>query len=389
MRLHTLTASIPLGLALALAACAGPPPDPRGAPPLARSAPPPAAPAPPSSSAAASPPPLDPAVEKALAELEHHADPLSTYLVRDPPPVRGFAPIPAKRGGRFPGVAYTEVRGYAYRFVRPQLQLDGDARCGSEQPGVLTSKGTLCPTVVAPGVTLTEEQAARLVAIAVQPDPEVQRMVTRCEFDPHHAFVFHDARGVPVAEMLVCFSCGQWVLRPAPQGIAELMGKHEPELRRLCEELGLGGCAIGDDAFMEKVSEARRARREQASPVRALGLPAALEIDGTTPLKDLSPRQRRTTCILMAEHLLSHSMFRPTSGFECAKDSRPGQFSLPWECPERFPSCDVAVGRVDACWPRFVEDPCGEQPETRAACEGLDECLPGFRWRQPAARPGR
>ena len=88
--------------------------------------------------------------------------------------------------------------------------------------------------------------------------------------------------------------------------------------------------------------------------------------------------------LVMAEHVLSHSQFRLPGGIECAKDSRPGQFSLPWECPERFPSCDVAVGRVDACWPRFVEDPCGEQPETRAACEGLDDCLPGFRWRKPA-----
>lgn len=369
---------LPIAAALAIAACAGPPLD-RGTPP---SPPPPPASARPSPSAA--PPSLDPAVEKAIAEIEHLSNPFSTYLTRDPPPVRGFAPIPAKRGGRFPGAGYAEVRGYAYRFVHDLLRGGEDARCGGGRQAVLTSKGELCPTVVAPGVKLSEEQAARLVALAEQPDPEVRRIVTRCEFDPHHAFVFYDARGVPVAELLVCFSCGQWDLLPAPSGVSELMGKNEPELRRLCEELKLGGCHLGDDAFTDKIREARQARRAKEPAPRALGLPAALGIDGSTPLKDLSPQQRWATCLASGHYTLSRTSYALAQGFQCENDPRVGRFTHVWECRDSFPSCDVPLERVDACWPRFVEDPCKTEAETRALCEGLDGCLPRLEWRKAA-----
>ena len=151
---------------------------------------------------------------------------------------RDWKPIALKRSKGFPGVAFAKVTAYA---------MDRGLR---QKPGcslpLVEEDGTLCSTVEAPGVALNEAQTRRLLALLGQ--RSTFGGGSHC-YMPHHAFVFYDAAGTPVAELGVCFECGMLMSRPqipaagqdteysfgiAPGGKAALWA--------LCKELGLPGC---------------------------------------------------------------------------------------------------------------------------------------------------
>ena len=187
------------------------------------SAPPPAS-APLASVTAAEPsPPASPAPSASAAPEE------------TPPP--NWQPIPQKHPKGFPGVDFAEIKAFAL-----DLHVNGPPQCWLP----LDDDGTLCKTVEAPGVVLTEAQAKRLVALLKQ--PATFGGGSKC-YLPHHAFVFYTKEGTPVAEIAVCFMCEMMMARPslpAAKNYTEysfgISPKGNKAFRALCKELGLPKC---------------------------------------------------------------------------------------------------------------------------------------------------
>jgi hypothetical protein len=173
-------------------------------------------------------------------------DPGSTVMLPEPDgtmpppdvPPPGFTPIPAKRKKGFPGVAFTEVRAFAF-----DLSVSDRPIC----EGPLDADGSLCSTVVQPGVVLDAAQTKRLLAMFTK--KSAWGTGASC-FLPHHGFVFYDGEGVPVAEISVCFLCEMMETAPAiPKAKRAgegneygLSAKSMTALRGLCTELGLPKC---------------------------------------------------------------------------------------------------------------------------------------------------
>ena len=182
--------------------------------------------------------PSEPAVEPAApAEPEQPPPPTAeTPAAETPPP--GFTAIPAKRKGGFPGVAFTEVRAFAF-----DLGVDGPPTCGLP----LDPDGTLCKTVDKPGVVLSDAQTKLLLGMLAK--KSTWGSGSSC-FLPHHGFVFYDEAGTPVAELSVCFMCQMMVAVPSIPKAKRVEGddtyglneKSTAQLRALCNELGLPKC---------------------------------------------------------------------------------------------------------------------------------------------------
>ncbi len=161
-----------------------------------------------------------------------------------PPP--GWKPIPAKRSKGFPGVAFAEVRAYAFDLRVAEMPV-----CGMP----LDADGTLCDTVEQPGVVLSPAQTKLLVGMLKK--KSTWGSGSSC-FLPHHGFVFYDAEGVPVAEISLCFMCEMMATAPGIPGAKKLgtqndyglNAKSTAQLRGLCRELGLPMCdATRPDEF--------------------------------------------------------------------------------------------------------------------------------------------
>jgi hypothetical protein len=86
------------------------------------------------------------------------------------------------------------------------------------------------------GVLLTPSQIQRVIR-AITKKPPATIVQARC-FDPHHGFVFYDARKRPVAWVEVCFECNRISTEPH-------VPKHTfPDMQalsELCDELKLPG----------------------------------------------------------------------------------------------------------------------------------------------------
>jgi hypothetical protein len=129
--------------------------------------------------------------------------------------------IASANATQWPGVAYSEVRGYAYNAYERGRIRD------------LVENGKLGPTVVnKAGVRLTARQIDRLI-IEVSNRRSGTVDLKTC-WSPHHGFVFYDAQGKAVAWVEICFRCGNILSSPPAQGI-----HHMKALGRLCEELKL------------------------------------------------------------------------------------------------------------------------------------------------------
>ena len=120
----------------------------------------------------------------------------------------------------WPGTAFSEVRAYCYDYTAesdPSFFI-----AGRMHEGVMDSRG----------VKLTPAQTIRLLAMLTVSKEKQDR--TPC-YKPHHAFVFYDAAGKPVAVFEMCFGCNRF--RETPDGLPEYVDT--PGLWSLCEELNL------------------------------------------------------------------------------------------------------------------------------------------------------
>lgn len=121
---------------------------------------------------------------------------------------------------RWPGVAFSEVRGYCYDFTAEEESsffINGRMHKGVQDPN---------------GVKLTPAQVGQLMAaLSVSHDKQAR---TPC-YKPHHAFVFYDASGKVAALFEMCFGCNKF--RETPEGLPEYVDTNA--LYSLCKELGL------------------------------------------------------------------------------------------------------------------------------------------------------
>jgi hypothetical protein len=129
--------------------------------------------------------------------------------------------IASASAAKWPGVTYSEVRGYTYdAFVHGRI-VD------------LVANGKLGQTVVnKTGVRLTPRQIERLIVEVSNRRSGRVDLIT-C-LSPHHGFVFYDAQGKVVAWVEVDFRCRHIQTSPPAQGIHDFKA-----IRRLCEELKL------------------------------------------------------------------------------------------------------------------------------------------------------
>ncbi|MFO0619514.1 MAG: hypothetical protein U0414_43405 [Polyangiaceae bacterium] len=295
--------------------------------------------------ASASALPCAPTAQAAADELARLTDVANLQLW-----TRAFGPLgklPAK--GTLAASTIAEVRGYAFGF----------SQLGAEC--LLHEDGTFCSGVVQ-SVTLSPPQVERLTRFVLEAKSfgashsegggshRWKRRRSRCFFEPHHGFVFLDKAGKPLAEMRVCFTCGEITLQPAQNAFSEspiMMWENEPaEMRALCKEIGLGGCFVGDDQLLADArscpAEPRSARVERALALDP-GIPGELELSKATA------EQRARLCAFYATavaagdpQMVPHVDY---IGFDCKNGSKIRTASLD-ACASDFPTCGTVSDAV-------------------------------------------
>jgi hypothetical protein len=311
-----------------------------------------------------------------LRGIERLEDPNRMFLAITQQPPRGFQPIPARRAGAFPGTPYASIRAYSYGFDEG-LAL---AAAASGPCDLVARDGTLCPTVNAPGRRLSPEQQERLTALVrgavfstkSGEGESLGRGYTRCDFDPHLAFVWFDAAERPVGQLEVCFGCDEWDTRPFVEGIRGPSMMHSDEheaVLGLCRELGLDGCFFGDSLRREAFDRLRYAPPDSGSPspiLSWLGRPPAVELDQALATTSIS--ERRSLCAWYARRIAEtlNSRVEPGIHWTC-EDGYRGSLESLSECVDLFPDCSVQVREILDCVAQSTicsrQGPCASHPE--------------------------
>jgi hypothetical protein len=226
--------------------------------------------------------------------------------------------------------SFSSVRAFAFGF-REVAHLDSVmAGCYA---GALSTDGRLCPSVIAPGRELTTAQVEKFYALAKLPRP---RILLRCAYQPNHAFVFYGADGTPVAELGVCFTCGQWAWSDG--GPVQVSNEAYDELAELCRELGLEGCPSDEKTTWDE--KAYRAWERSGAPARPS---ATLGISPSRRLTELTEVEKRKLCAWRIVET------RRSEKLEIEfDDGGRVRFQSYDECLERFPRCEVTLGEVES-----------------------------------------
>jgi hypothetical protein len=253
---------------------------------------------------------------------------------------------------RFDRVA--SIRAYTFRMGRAFDEIEQAKHCHD----IVACDGTFCPSVSFPGVLLSDAQRDALLALV---DDVVHRKhpASRCAFSPHHGFVFFDRDGTPIAELQVCFDCGEWSVSFASG--SSLTGDGEVKLRKLCEQLHLGGCWFGTEPSpAQKSVEARGLLQDPPHAGLAdLGVdPALVEAKATAVQKEILCRWANAEAYLWGRGPLRRRMDQG--------DGRDGAFGFQFDegpsqalrvsvqdtasCVAKLPKCNVPVGAVERCY---------------------------------------
>jgi hypothetical protein len=226
---------------------------------------------------------------------------------------------------------FTAVRAFAFGF-RNVAPLDA-AMDGCYQK-VLSTDGRLCPTVIAPGRELSLAQVETLYKLTENPPP---RILLRCGFQPHHAFVFYGADGLPVADLRVCLTCGHWAWSDSRE--VQVSNETYNTLAELCRELGLEGCPAKNDEKEPWDEAAYQTWEKSGAPERPS---LALGIARDRRLVDLTETDKRKLC---AWRIVETRRERALE-IEFADGNRL-RFQSFDECVERFPRCEATLGEVE------------------------------------------
>jgi hypothetical protein len=300
------------------------------------------------------------------AEIEALGVPSSLYLGREQ---RRFEPPIDLQSLTVPATL-PRARMFAYDFADEAYGACGDRIAGRD--------GTLCSSAVAPGSRLSPAQTTLAAAILRDaPRTFSQRARVSC-FEPHHAVVFFGEDDRPVAEITICFTCGNFHLAPGPAEEASMSDAEAMFFANLCRELGVGACPATGKAILPDLppeaatslspAEARRARVE-----RALSRP--MGVDPQRRVSALSPAEKRLACAWLqsAVHLIG-------SGIPCA-DGRTLVAEEPSECvagPAR--TCRATIADLTACARSRLQPLCGADAPS---CARSDSCRWGFSRAEP------
>jgi hypothetical protein len=353
-------------------------------------------------------------MEALLTELLKFREPQGTYgLLSLQKPPASFRALPALKAFPKSSVSRAVMVTYGDFELKPAC---------ADMP--FAKDGTLCGSVYVPDKELSPSELSEVLGvIPVDPPPNTPGHLTvavvGCGFDAHHAVVFYDDKGAPIGKVLVCFTCGEWLVTPGsylsgsnrPAVIGE---KAETALRRIAASHDLAPWRFGDadealrtrlDAYVlarygteESPTAARLARRSQR-------LAPGSGVSKEKKLRELTPEERLKLCRWTAnEAKTAPGRFDPMSYGSRYDDLRteprrvtntnPGPLEnddgsgwncpdgTPWahhpsnrRCMERVLPCDQSVERLEACLEKFREpkDLCAtELPE----CEGLRDCIP-------------
>jgi hypothetical protein len=291
--------------------------------------------------------------------------------IAEPEPARGARYSPAPRAATaFPGVRFAGVKALAYRYWDPL-----PASLALLYPGcddqVLTDDGRLCPSAVVPAKPLSRQQVDALLELAARA-PGQHRL--RCGFNPHHAFVFTDAGDRPVADVRVCFECGEWSLNGEYQ--VSMPDGAYAQLAELCQRLGLGGCPLAAEPGRTESAAWTREEfwrwYEQGDPPRAS---SALGIAKDKALSAMTEVERRKLCAYRTSEVQRSALDAPDPSYDFG-GGRTYRIQSFGECLERFPNCDLPLealenaafhlnrqGRLakpEACIERWVFGPVGQ-----------------------------
>jgi hypothetical protein len=286
------------------------------------------------------------------------AEPTRLYVVREQQPPRPFRDFSAP--GRAPARVH-DARMFAFDFA--------DAVFG-DCSRVTASDGTFCTSAVYPGVPLTPEQTQRAVTLAwpVDAGPPGTRAVGRC-FEPHHAVVFLDDRGVPVGEATVCFECRTMHVAP---GSGEDLVMNDAEagfFADLCRSTHVGGCPPEGAVQMPDLPPAPEeslsmSERDRLFRARAFG--RSNGISAGKRLVELSAHERELLCLWLMSAVRHGRTFACADGRKIAVEDWPA-------CPNTRPApeCASTVADFERCARSRLEGPCGvDAPE----CARLDRC---------------
>lgn len=372
--------------AVALGACA---PHPRARPapvPTRLYAEPPSRP---TASAAPSAPrsPRAGELERWIAERDRLGDPGITFsrVAQTPPPRRYAVP----KLGAFP------ERGRVARVVLYTFGRGRVAGCTDEARLPFTSAGTLCPDVVAPGVELEAEERRSVEELvpaaeaATAPAGKPSRPILRCGFDPHHAVAFFDQKGNVVAKMLVCFSCGEWLVSPGSDALGgsspAMMTPHESEsLAKLFDAHGLAAWPFGGPLADEVAAYERETygTDDQPTPAgverRSRRLARGSGAPRDTPVRELARADRRRLCDWVADEVRPAGSRQGFHGYECLDGRTWTSGATEPDCATTPTTCARTVREVEACLRVFREPDHLCQPPP-PECVGVLECLPGIR----------
>lgn len=305
-------------------------------------------------------------VDSLVAEMRRASDVNNFALTRDQSPPSGF--VPFDRSAKKLPQRYDRVVGYVVNYGRGSF-----VQRGVEQPGcggAIAPDGTLCPTVVLPGVQLSASQAARLQELAGVA-PAVPR-TSSCASRAHHSFVFYDAAGLPAFEYLLDLYCGRDSIAEWNLGDATRAG-----LSALCRDIGLDLCFLGDRQAREAASEAFGKRyAEQLHGGATRLLPVPLDISRDRRLSSLTPAERRRLCAWNIEHTLN--WLEP--GGESRQNEAGAQMRLESfvECTQHFPQCSASIDKVLPCLTEAQRGAPVFAAFSRAVCAEQADCLWGF-----------
>lgn len=210
----------------------------------------------------------------------------------------------------------------------------------SAMPGcdeqILSTDGRICPSAVMPGRDLSPSQIAGIVASAQLPRPN---FVLRCEFNPHHSFVFYDKDGAAAADLRVCFECNEWSWNDGPP---EQMPTGATEyLLKMCRELGLGACPSQEpeEEASARFHDVYRAWLFSGAPERPS---LAFDIPVSRRLRDMAALEKRKLCAWRILETRS-----PDGGGLEFGGGRSFRFLTYNECVAHFPDCEETLGDVE------------------------------------------
>lgn len=256
--------------------------------------------------------------------------------------------------------------------------------------------GSLCSDVLGKSALLDDGERDAVSSLVMEAEAGLARGDTRprvrCDFNPHHVFVFFDEKGAPIGRLMPCFECGQFAWEPSMH--PEHIGTYEPpqmmpEERRLLAQIadrhGAGAWAFDPDgAETMQVRAYRDAVYGTASEPTPLG---RARIDARISLpppvdRDVSPkrataRDRKNLCTWWNEQWSLHGQNFGSHGYEC-KSGVTYSFNLEaGDCERDLARCDVPTRQIEECLRAFASPVCDGMPN---ACAQAQDCVPGLRF---------